>query len=83
MTKRHNLSTNFGFIRELQNAKGLGTLKIGQWYENLEHHEDLLFRCIYYKKAIIEFKPPIYNRKIELTEYKNNAVVSKQKVKKR
>jgi len=79
--KRHKLETNFGFIRDLENAKTLNNIKIGNWYENFEYTEETLFRCIYYKKAIAEFKPPIYNRRAELTEYKNNIVVNKQKVK--
>lgn len=78
--KAHNLRTNFWFIRDLQNAKMLGTIKLN-WYENFEEQEKTLFRSIYFKKGIIEYKPHSNTKRIELTEYKNNIIVSKQKVK--
>jgi hypothetical protein len=69
-------------MRELKNSKRLGNLKIGDFYGNAEENEKTLLRCIYYKKSANEFKQPSNTRRIELTEYKNNIIVSKQKVKK-
>mgnify|MGYP000920106697 CR=1 FL=1 len=80
--KRHNQQTNFGFIRELQNSKNLANLKIGNFYGNAEESENILLRCIYYKKSANEFKLPTNTRRIDLTEYKNKKIVYNQKVKK-
>lgn len=79
--KCHTLETNFRFIRDLQNAKMLGTVKLTNFYENFEETEETLFRSIYFKKGVIEYKPPSNTKRIELTEYKNNIISSKQKVK--
>ena len=73
----HNLTTNFGFIKELANAKNLGNIKINWSSEN----EAAFYRTIYFKKSANEFKSIANARRLELVEYKNNKIVTTNKLK--
>jgi hypothetical protein len=72
--RKHNLQTNFLFIKILRNSKKLGQIKFKEQPEGfLKENNDLIFRSIYYKNAGDEFQIGKLNRgTIKLTEYKNN-----------
>jgi hypothetical protein len=72
--KKHNLTTNFIFIKTLKNSRTLGHTKLKEITEEyIKENNDLIFRSIYYKNAGDEFQVGKLNRgTIKLTEYKNN-----------
>lgn len=72
--KRHNLLTNFLFIKTLRNSKTLGNFKSKNMDESfLKENNEVFFRSVYYKNAGDEYQVGKLSRgTIKLTEYINN-----------
>jgi len=71
---KHNLETNFGFVKELANAKNLGNLRMNYSSEN----EAAFYRTIYFKQSANEFKVKSNARRLEITEYLKNQTTTKK-----
>jgi hypothetical protein len=69
--KRHNLETNFLFLKNLKNTKNLGQTKLNIEDGFIKENDENFYRSVYYKKAADEFQVGKFRNYIKLTEYKN------------
>jgi hypothetical protein len=69
--KRHNLETNFLFLKNLKNTKNLGQTKLNIEDGFIKENDTNFYRSVYYKKAADEFQVGKFRNYIRLTEYKN------------
>jgi hypothetical protein len=69
--KRHNLETNFLFLKNLKNTKNLGQTKLKVEDGFIKENDENFYRSVYYKKAADEFQVGKFRNYIKLTEYKN------------
>ena len=69
--KKHNLQTNFLFLKNLRNTKYLGQTKLNVEEGFIKENDDKFYRSVYYKKAADEYQAGKFKNYIRLTEYKN------------
>ena len=70
--KKHNLETNFQFLKNLKSSNKLGQNKLKNENGLKIENQEKFYRTIYYKKSADEFQIGKISKMIKLTIYKTN-----------